>query len=136
MSASEMLLTEFETFLETIPLEKYREELLPVKTVEQDLPRDLNPLPDIYRHYWTDTSKRFPDYESFFEQWWREHLASIDEFVRQYFWGCSYDFVRLGGYTAPWSPCSHSFTSATHGVRSAAYRLKHQLRWICTASTL
>lgn len=41
-------LAEFEQYLATIPLDRYREELLPVKTVEQDLPSDLNPLPAIY----------------------------------------------------------------------------------------
>jgi hypothetical protein len=31
------LLKQFEEFLATIPLERYRNELMPVKTVEQDL---------------------------------------------------------------------------------------------------
>ncbi|GIV16701.1 MAG: type-2 restriction enzyme TthHB8I [Armatimonadota bacterium] len=96
MSTAETLLKGFEGFLGTIPLDKYRQELLSVKTVEQDLPKDLNPLPDIYKQYWTDSSRQFPDYESFFEQWWKDHLAPIDEFVKHYFWGCSYEFVRLG----------------------------------------
>ena len=88
----------FERFLEGIPIGKYREELTPVKTVEQDLKipgHDLNPLPLIYRLYWENQGD-FPDFEKFFETYWKEHLSGIDEFIGKYFWGCSRDFVRLG----------------------------------------
>ena len=94
------LLKDFENFLAGIPLEKYRKELMPVKTVEQDLPPKLNPLPAIYESYWhperRDSSPRFPDYEEFFEKWWERNTDAIDDFKRTYFWGCSYEFVRLG----------------------------------------
>ncbi|GIV09388.1 MAG: type-2 restriction enzyme TthHB8I [Fimbriimonadales bacterium] len=90
------VLKQFEKFLESIPLEQYRAELLPIKTVEQDLPKSLNPLPAIYEAYWTDKVKEFPTYDQFFEDWWSSHLRAIDEFVRKYFWGCSWEFVRLG----------------------------------------
>lgn len=95
-TAAHTILAQFEKFLESIPLENYRNELLSVKTVEQDLPRSLNPLPAIYGAYWTDTVKEFPSYEQFFTQWWESKLPAIDEFVRKYFWGCSWEFVRLG----------------------------------------
>lgn len=92
------MLAQYEQFLATIPLDEYRKSLMPVKTVEQDLPRDLNPLPDIYRHYWVQSvpADGFPDYESFFADWWQGHLVPLDRFIRQYFWGCSYEFVRTG----------------------------------------
>lgn len=90
------LLHDYERFLSSIPLEKYREELLPIKTVEQDLPRELNPLPYIYEVYWTQESKVFPAYDEFFDQWWKDHLEPLDRFISQYFWGCSYEFVRQG----------------------------------------
>ena len=91
------ILEKFETFLATIPLDRYREELEPVKTVEQNLPRDLNPLPAIYANYWVSSvPKKFPDYEDFFCTWWRNHLLPLDDFIQKYFWGCSRDFVRLG----------------------------------------
>lgn len=93
---TEDILKQFEKFLESIPLEQYRSELLPIKTVEQDLPRSLNPLPAIYESYWTDKVKVFPTYEQFFDDWWNSRLPAIDEFVRKYFWGCSWEFVRLG----------------------------------------
>lgn len=91
-------LRQFEEFLVSIPLEKYREELLTVKTVEQDLPRDLNPLPAIYEAYWRPEQQALslPSYEEFFERWWKSHLTPLDDFIGKYFWGCSRDFVRLG----------------------------------------
>ncbi|MEM3147208.1 MAG: TaqI family restriction endonuclease [Archaeoglobaceae archaeon] len=89
-------LERFEAFLSTIPLERYREELVPIKTVEQDLPKDLNPLPSIYASYWLPETAKFPDYEEFFNKWWTEHLKPLDAFIRKYFWGCSHEFVYLG----------------------------------------
>ena len=89
-------LSAFEKFLESIPLERYRQELMPVKTVEQDLPPDLNPLPDIYRAFWVEEPVPFSDYEAFFENWWSGHLVPLDAFIRKYFWGCSHEFVFLG----------------------------------------
>jgi hypothetical protein len=85
------MLSQYEEFLAAIPLDEYRQSLMPVKTVEQDLPQDLNPLPDIYRHYWAQSvpANGFPDYESFFANWWQDHLVPLDRFIRQYFWGCS-----------------------------------------------
>lgn len=96
MNAKEQTLSAFEQFLESIPLDRYREELMPVKTVEQDLPPELNPLPAIYRAFWVDEPIQFPDYEEFFDRWWKEHLEPLDTFIRRYFWGCSHEFVYLG----------------------------------------
>jgi len=90
------LLSRFEEFLASIPLERYREELLPVKTVEQDLPKNLNPLPAIYEKYWLPKEEAFPDYDEFFRTWWTNHLKPLDDFIRQYFWGCSHEFVYIG----------------------------------------
>jgi len=90
------ILEKFEAFLETIPLADYRTELEPVKTVEQDLPKELNPLPAIYAKYWTSAPIEFPNFEDFFREWWTDHLHPLDAFIRKYFWGCSYEFVYLG----------------------------------------
>lgn len=92
-----VLLEKFEKFLVSIPLDRYREELLPIKTVEQDLPKQLNPLPDIYKEYWTDdVRKSFATFDDFFDSWWEGKLREIDQFAQRYFWGCSWKFVRLG----------------------------------------
>ncbi|MCS7265172.1 MAG: TaqI family restriction endonuclease [Armatimonadetes bacterium] len=79
-----------------MPLEQYRKELVPVKTVEQDLPKDLKPLSAIYANYWLPQTAEFPNYEDFFRTWWTEHLKPMDAFIRKCFWGCSYEFVYLG----------------------------------------
>lgn len=90
------ILEKFEAFLETIPLDSYRRELEPIKTVEQDLPNNLNPLPAIYDKYWVSAPTKFPNFEDFFDKWWEEHLRPLDDFIRKYFWGCSHEFVYLG----------------------------------------
>jgi len=92
----QLVLMSFEEFLSSIPLDRYREELLTVKTVEQDLPKALNPLPDIYSNYWVSEVRQFPNYDEFFDNWWRDHQNQINEFKNKYFWGCSCEFVRLG----------------------------------------
>lgn len=96
MNSEAQTLSAFEQFLESIPLDRYREELMPVKTVEQDLPPELNPLPAMYSAFWVEKPVRFPDYEAFFDRWWKEHLEPLDAFIRRYFWGCSHEFVFLG----------------------------------------
>lgn len=88
----------FEDFLKRLDLKAYQHKYRPIKTVEQDLPRELNPLPDLYEHYWKPGggTLSFPSFEAFFDGWWEKHLKPLDEFIRKYFWGCSYEFVRLG----------------------------------------
>jgi hypothetical protein len=90
------ILEKFEAFLANISLADYRTELEPVKTVEQDLPKDLNPLPAIYSSYWVSIPTEFPNFENFFHAWWTDHLRPLDAFIRKYFWGCSHEFVYLG----------------------------------------
>jgi hypothetical protein len=79
-----------------MPLESYRNDLRPVKTVEQDLPITLNPLPAIYQAYWVTETISFLTFEEFFDRWWKGHLDPLDDFIKQYFWGCSIEFVRMG----------------------------------------
>ncbi len=90
------ILQKYEDFLANIPLNRYREELMPIKTVEQDLPKNLNPLTDIYREYWDNPNQEYKSYDDFFNDWWKSHLTYLDDFISKYFWGCSRDFVFLG----------------------------------------
>ena len=96
MSKEVDILNGFESFLASMPLEGYRNDLRPVKTVEQDLPIALNPLPAIYQAYWVAETISFLNFEEFFDRWWKGHLDPLDDFIKQYFWGCSRDFVRTG----------------------------------------
>jgi len=89
----ENYLRKYEDFLEGIDLVSYAK-LRKIKTVEQDLPKSLNPLPLIYRFYWEE--KDFLSYEDFFKTYWEGNLHAVMEFVRKYFYGCSLQFVEEG----------------------------------------
>ncbi len=84
----------FENFLRGVNLQKYAY-LRGIKTVEQDLPKDLLPLGIFYRHYWDTTD--FKDYEEVFAIYWREKLSPhVYDFIKKYFYGCSLQFVEEG----------------------------------------
>ncbi|MBT9171539.1 MAG: hypothetical protein DDT18_01922 [Actinobacteria bacterium] len=82
-------LGKYRKFLESIPLNRYREELKDIKWVEQDLPKEILPLASIFRYYWED--RNFLDFDKWFEEFWKEinaHLESkkaLKEFKRYYF---------------------------------------------------
>lgn len=88
MNTSENL-KKFREFLETIPLEKYREEFKDIKWVEQDLPDALLPIDSIFKYYWKD--KNFLSFEKWFEIFWEEILNSaerkeaLEKFKKYYF---------------------------------------------------
>ncbi len=87
-------LNKFENFLKKIDIQKYSY-LRKIKTVEQDLPRELLPL-EIYYHYYWDTTD-FKDYDEIFKIYWSEKLnPHIYEFIKKYFYGCSLQFVEEG----------------------------------------
>jgi len=89
MSTAKENLERYRTFLKTIPLKSYREELQKVKWVEQDLPPEIQPLESIYRNYW-DT-QNFLCFEEWFENFWDEinrdskKLSILKEFKKYYF---------------------------------------------------
>jgi hypothetical protein len=89
----ESCLRKYENFLEGIDLAGYAK-LRKIKTVEQDLPKSLNPLPLIYKFYWEE--KNFLSYEEFFSTYWEGNLHAVMEFVKKYFYGCSLQFVEEG----------------------------------------
>ncbi|MCX7850948.1 TaqI family restriction endonuclease, partial [Thermus sp.] len=81
-------------------LREYERKYRSIKTVEQDLPKALNPLPLLYQNYWkpngADEEHPFASFEEFFNKWWEKHLKEVSEFIKKYFWGCSLEFVKLG----------------------------------------
>lgn len=86
-------LEKFENFLKNINLAQYSH-LKDIKTVEQDLPRDLLPLEIYYKYYWDTTD--FKDYNEIFKIYWKEKLEHIYDFMKKYFYGCSLQFVEEG----------------------------------------
>lgn len=117
----------FEAFLASIPLEAYRNELMPIKTVEQDLPPSLNPLPDLYAKYWLPNERIafFPSYEEFFAEWWETHLKPIDDFISRYFWGCSYEFVKKGFKARLYRTAISVWTQFDFGYKYLSYGQFH-----------
>jgi len=87
-------LKKFEQFLQSIDLSKYAH-LRAIKTVEQDLPRELLPLEIYYKYYWDSTD--FKEYDEIFEIYWNNKLnPHIYEFIKKFFYGCSIAFVEEG----------------------------------------
>ncbi|MBC7329471.1 TaqI family restriction endonuclease [bacterium] len=85
-------LTDFERFrrfLESIPLDKYREELRDVKWVEQNLYKEILPLESIFKYYWE--KREFLSFEDWFENFWTEintipeKKEALEKFKRYYF---------------------------------------------------
>lgn len=82
-------LEKYRYFLETIPLNKYREELKEIKWVEQDLPKGMLPLASIFKYYWEE--RQFLIFDEWFENFWRELNAkpeskqALQEFKKYYF---------------------------------------------------
>lgn len=87
-------LEKFEKFLGNIDISRYAN-LRKIKTVEQDLPKEILPLEIFYKYYWNTTN--FKDYDEIFAIYWSEKLNPyIYEFIKKYFYGCSLQFVEEG----------------------------------------
>jgi len=86
-------LRKYEDFLREIDLGKYSN-LREIKTVEQDLPKEMLPLDIYYEYYWDKTD--FKDFNDVFEIYWEEKLHHIMKFIEKYFYGCSISFVKEG----------------------------------------
>ncbi|MEM4134711.1 MAG: TaqI family restriction endonuclease [Candidatus Micrarchaeia archaeon] len=83
----------YEEFLQSIDIQKYAY-LKTIKTVEQDLPREILPLEIYYEYYWEKLD--FKDYDEIFKIYWSKKLEHICEFIKKYFYGCSFQFVEEG----------------------------------------
>jgi len=82
-------LKKYREFLETISLDKYREELKDIKWVEQDLPKEILPLASIFKYYWEE--RQFLSFEEWFEVFWEElntnsqSKEALKQFKKYYF---------------------------------------------------
>ena len=86
-------LNKFENFLRKIDIQKYAY-LRQIKTVEQNLPKELLPLEIFYQHYWETTD--FKDYDEVFKVYWSKKRSYIRKFKKKYFYGCKLQFVKEG----------------------------------------
>lgn len=82
-------LEKYRDFLQTIPLNEYREKLKDIKWVEQDLPKEMLPLASIFKHYWEE--RQFLNFDEWFETFWKElntnpqSKEALRQFKRYYF---------------------------------------------------
>jgi len=90
------LYEEYDKFIRNIDLSKYSN-LRDIKTVEQDLPKDINPMKWLYKYYWLPNPKLI-DYDKFFNVYWKDikSMSAYRKFVQKYFWGCCEDFIEIG----------------------------------------
>ncbi len=82
-------LSGYRKFLESIPLNKYREELKDIKWVEQDLPKEVLPLASIFKYYWIE--RKFLNFDEWFEIFYKEintlseSAQALKKFKKYYF---------------------------------------------------
>ena len=77
-------LGQFEDFLKNVDLALYRERFSKIKTVEMDLPANIQALQTIYEQYWDnkDNLLRPLSFDEYYEVYWNTHKKDI-----QVFWG-------------------------------------------------
>lgn len=82
-------LEKYRKFLESIPLNRYREELKDIKWVEQDLLKEILPLASIFKYYWED--RNFLSFDEWFKIFWKEintnqkSRKALKDFKRYFF---------------------------------------------------
>ena len=75
-------LEQFSKFLGEIDLHKHREEYSKIKTVEMDLPQNIQALKTIYEQYWQNKDNRAEplSFDEYYQVYWDEHEDKINEF--------------------------------------------------------
>ena len=76
-------LDDFTNFLRTVDLNSYREQFSKIKTVEMDLPRNIQALDSIYRIYWNNDytlSGSIPTYDEYYELYYKSCEENIKTF--------------------------------------------------------
>lgn len=81
----------FREFLATVPLVTYRRKYAHVKTVEMDLPKDIQAIELLYKIYWDE--KRVLPFELFYKEYLRRKRETLEAF-RQKITMCENCFYR------------------------------------------
>ena len=69
---------QFESFLESIDLESFRDTYAPVKIVEMDLPRNIWVLEQMYKTYWEE--RRHVGYQDFYQSYLEQKRDELEIF--------------------------------------------------------
>lgn len=73
-----MYLKQFNKFLKTVPLKKFRKEYSNIKIVEMDLPKNIQAIELLYKVYWDE--KKFVVFDDFYKRYLKEKKKAIEEF--------------------------------------------------------
>jgi len=74
-------LKDYEKFLQSIDLDKYRYRYLDIKIVEMDLPKQVQALDIIYKVYWDD--KKYLNYDKFYKKYLKEYGSELELFRKK-----------------------------------------------------
>ena len=77
-------LDDFENFLSALDLAKYRKKYVPIKTVELDLPRRVQSIPQIFKCYW-ERKSHWVSFEEFYEIYLKGQSLEIENFRKESF---------------------------------------------------
>jgi hypothetical protein len=96
----------FERFLKEVELARYREETQHVKTVEQDLNKNMQALDTIYSIYWSKEGKKY------------ETPPTFDQFYKIYFKKCKEAIMKFWDESGYGKRCN----CFKNGLRARIYR--------------
>ncbi|MBR3139085.1 TaqI family restriction endonuclease [Candidatus Saccharibacteria bacterium] len=91
-------LEQFENFLKGVDLKSYREKYSKIKTVEMDLPRNIQALKTIYEQYWDniDNCEEPLSFDEYYKVYWNTHEKEINEFWDKSGFGKDCDCFKKG----------------------------------------
>lgn len=74
-------LTQFTTFLKSVPLDQYRMKYRPIKIVEMDLPKEIQAIALLYEVYWKE--KDFISFDEFYKRYLKDKKELLEEFRKK-----------------------------------------------------
>lgn len=91
-------LDQFENFLKGVDLNSYRQRFSKIKTVEMDLPKNIQALKTIYEQYWDnkDSLENPLDFDEYYELYWKTNEKDIEDFWNNSGYGKTCDCFRNG----------------------------------------
>lgn len=91
-------LAQFTNFLKTVDLQSYREQFQFIKTVEMDLPKQIQALRTIYEQYWQNKCALAEPvlFDDYYKVYWDEHENDIIKFWHTTGFGTNCDCFKKG----------------------------------------
>ncbi|MCL2330955.1 MAG: TaqI family restriction endonuclease [Proteobacteria bacterium] len=88
----------YEKFLKSVPLQEYREKYIHIKTVEMDLPRNIQALKTIYEQYWQNADNLSAPlcFDDYYLLYCKTHEKDINEFWGKTGFGKDCDCFKKG----------------------------------------